>query len=50
MGFTEDDISQLSDRLVDALVIWGDDDTIAAQVAEHRQAGADPRCRRADLR
>jgi probable F420-dependent oxidoreductase len=41
MGFTDDDISQLSDRLVDALVVWGDDETIAARVAEHRQAGAD---------
>jgi probable F420-dependent oxidoreductase len=41
MGFTEEDIGQLSDRLVDALVIWGDDATIAARVAEHRQAGAD---------
>jgi hypothetical protein len=41
MGFTEEDVSQLSDRLVDALIIWGDDDAIAARVAEYRQAGAD---------
>ena len=41
MGFTDDDTSQLSDRLVDALVVWGDEATIAARVAEHRQAGAD---------
>jgi len=41
MGFTEDDISQLSDRLIDALVTWGDEATIAARVAEQRQAGAD---------
>jgi probable F420-dependent oxidoreductase len=41
MGFTEDDISQLSDRLVDGLVSWGDEARIAAHVAEHRQAGAD---------
>jgi probable F420-dependent oxidoreductase len=41
MGFTEDDISQLSDRLVDGLVSWGDEATIAAQVAAQRQAGAD---------
>jgi probable F420-dependent oxidoreductase len=41
MGFTEDDINQLSDRLVDGLVSWGDEATIAARVAEHRQAGAD---------
>ncbi|MBI1759164.1 MAG: hypothetical protein HYR62_08060 [Actinobacteria bacterium] len=30
-----------SDRLVDSLVAWGDLDTIAARVAEYRQAGAD---------
>jgi probable F420-dependent oxidoreductase len=41
MGFTEQDISQLSDRLVDALISWGDDASIAARIAEHRQAGAD---------
>ena len=41
MGFTEEDVSQLSDRLVDGLVAWGDEAAIAARVAEHRQAGAD---------
>jgi len=41
MGFTDDDISQLTDRLVDALVVWGDADTIAGHVAAHRAAGAD---------
>ncbi|HEX6445618.1 MAG TPA: TIGR03620 family F420-dependent LLM class oxidoreductase [Streptosporangiales bacterium] len=41
MGFTDDDIEQLTDRLVDALVACGDADTIAARVAEYRAAGAD---------
>jgi probable F420-dependent oxidoreductase len=41
MGFTDDDIGQLSDAFVDGLVSWGDDATIAARVGEHRQAGAD---------
>lgn len=41
MGFTDDDISSLSDRLVDALVAWGDADAIVARVDEHRRAGAD---------
>jgi probable F420-dependent oxidoreductase len=41
MGFTEDDIAQLSDRLVDGVVTWGDVDAIAARVSEHEQAGAD---------
>jgi len=44
LGFTEDDIWQASDRLVDALVAWGDEETIARRVAEHHQAGADHVC------
>ncbi|MGH3672587.1 MAG: TIGR03620 family F420-dependent LLM class oxidoreductase [Pseudonocardiaceae bacterium] len=41
MGFTEEDITQLSDRLIDALVVWGDLDTIARRISEYRAAGAD---------
>ncbi|MBO0828839.1 MAG: TIGR03620 family F420-dependent LLM class oxidoreductase [Streptosporangiales bacterium] len=41
MGFTDDDIEQLSDRIVDALVAWGDGDEIAARVAQFHAAGAD---------
>jgi probable F420-dependent oxidoreductase len=41
MGFTDEDIDARSDRLVDALVAWGDVDAIAARVAEQREAGAD---------
>ncbi|MBA3309882.1 MAG: LLM class F420-dependent oxidoreductase [Nocardioidaceae bacterium] len=41
MGFGEDEVTQLSDRLVDALVAWGDEDTINARVSEHLEAGAD---------
>ena len=44
LGFTEDDIGQASDRLVDALIAWGDEATIARRVDEHRQAGADHVC------
>jgi probable F420-dependent oxidoreductase len=41
-GFTEADISDGgSDRLVDALIAWGDEEAIAARVQEHRDAGAD---------
>ena len=32
------------DRLVDALVAWGDDSTLAARVQEHRDAGASHVC------
>jgi len=41
MGFTETDIADLSDRLVDELVVWGDADTVAARVSAHLAAGAD---------
>ncbi len=41
MGFSEDEITQLPDRLVDALVAWGDLDAIAARVQAHLRAGAD---------
>ncbi|MEI8238426.1 MAG: LLM class F420-dependent oxidoreductase [Actinomycetota bacterium] len=44
-GFTDDDIADGgSDRLVDALVVWGDEATIARRVQEHRDAGADHVC------
>ncbi len=43
-GFTEDDVHTISDRLVDAVVVWGDEQTIARRVAEHRDAGADHVC------
>ncbi len=41
LGFTDDDITSRSDRLVDALVVWGDADAIAERVDAHRRAGAD---------
>ncbi|MCW3004546.1 MAG: putative F420-dependent oxidoreductase, family [Conexibacter sp.] len=44
-GATEDDVRDGgSDRLVDAVVAWGDEDAVAARVAEHRAAGADHVC------
>jgi hypothetical protein len=41
MGFAEEEIAQLSDRLVDAVVAWGEVEVVAAQVSEHLRAGAD---------
>jgi probable F420-dependent oxidoreductase len=42
LGWTEDDISGGgSDRLVDAIVGWGDVDAIRKRVREHLDAGAD---------
>ncbi len=43
-GFTDEDISSVSDKLVDAIVLWGDVDSIVARVNEHVDAGADHVC------
>jgi probable F420-dependent oxidoreductase len=43
-GFTEEDISTVSDRLFDALIAWGDEETVLRRVTEHRDAGADHVC------
>ena len=44
-GFTDDDLANGgSDRLVDALVVWGTEETIAARIQQHRDAGADHVC------
>ncbi len=47
MGFSDDDWSDpkaASDRLIDAIVAWGDTDAIARRVREHHEAGADHVC------
>ena len=41
LGFTTDDVEQSSDRLVDAIVAWGDLDAVTARIQAHRDAGAD---------
>ena len=44
-GFGDEDFAEGgSDRLVDALIAWGDADAIAERVAAHHQAGADHVC------
>ncbi|MGB2920078.1 MAG: LLM class F420-dependent oxidoreductase [Mycobacterium sp.] len=43
-GFNEDDVATVSDRLFNALIAWGDEDAVAARIAEHRDAGADHVC------
>ena len=40
-SFSESDIDDVSDRLLDAITAWGELDSIAARVAEYRAAGAD---------
>lgn len=45
LGFTEEDtLDGGSDRLVDALVVWGDEDAVLDRVTAHRDAGADHVC------
>jgi probable F420-dependent oxidoreductase len=45
LGFSEEETQgDLSDRLVEALIAWGDEETIYARVAEHHAAGADHVC------
>lgn len=40
-GFSESDIDDVSDRLLDGIAAWGDTAAIAARVAEYHAAGAD---------
>ena len=43
-GFTEDDLSSVSDRVFDAIIAWGDEEAVQRRVNEHRAAGADHVC------
>src|ERR1700722_4763735 len=43
-GFSEEDLAQVSDRLFDAIIAWGDEEAILRRVSEHRSAGADHVC------
>ena len=44
VGFSPDDVASVSDRLLDAIIAWGDEDVIVRRVDEHKQAGADHVC------
>jgi hypothetical protein len=45
LGFSDADFATGgSDRLIDALVAWGDEAAIEARVRHHRDAGADHVC------
>ena len=45
MGYVDDDLAEGgSDRLVDDLVAWGDEDAVVARVRAHFDAGADHVC------
>ncbi len=44
LGYSEEDLAGPTDRLVDAIVAWGDEDAIAARIKAHLDAGADHVC------
>jgi len=45
LGFTDTDIAAGgSDRLIDAVIVWGNEQTIRARIDEHWKAGADHVC------
>jgi probable F420-dependent oxidoreductase len=44
LGWTEEDVTGPSDRLVDAIVAWGSQDAIIERIAAHFRAGADHVC------
>jgi probable F420-dependent oxidoreductase len=45
LGYSEEDLARPgSDRLVDAIVAWGDEEAVVRRVGEHRAAGADHVC------
>jgi probable F420-dependent oxidoreductase len=42
LGYSDEDVAGSgSDRLVDALVVWGDEERVANRVREHLDGGAD---------
>jgi hypothetical protein len=41
LGYSEQDIGEVADLIVDAMVAHGDSSSIAAAVHEHLKAGAD---------
>ena len=44
LGFSPDDVASVSDRLFDAIIVWGDEDAVIGRVNEHLSAGADHVC------
>ena len=44
LGFSADDVTSVSDKLLDAVIAWGDESAVLARVNEHLSAGADHVC------
>jgi probable F420-dependent oxidoreductase len=43
-GFTQDDLQSVTDRLFDAIIAWGDEESVLHRVNEHLAAGANHVC------
>ncbi|MEZ5227643.1 MAG: LLM class F420-dependent oxidoreductase [Acidimicrobiales bacterium] len=44
LGYSEEEITSASDRVVDAITVWGTVDTVAKRVQDHLDAGASHVC------
>jgi probable F420-dependent oxidoreductase len=44
LGYSEAEVDEPADRLIDAIVAWGDEKAIAERIQAHRDAGADHVC------
>jgi hypothetical protein len=44
LGFSPDDVATVSDRLLDAIIVWGDEAAVIGRVNDHLAAGADHVC------
>ncbi|HEY7054798.1 MAG TPA: LLM class F420-dependent oxidoreductase [Mycobacterium sp.] len=44
LGFSTEDLQAVSDRLFDAIIVWGDEEAVVSRVREHQSAGADHVC------
>ena len=44
LGFSEEDVTKATDRLVDGLFAWGTHEQVCARIREHLDAGADQVC------
>ncbi|MCP3990842.1 MAG: TIGR03620 family F420-dependent LLM class oxidoreductase, partial [Actinomycetia bacterium] len=44
LGFSEEELTEASDRVVDAIVAWGSIDDVVARVKDHHDAGANHVC------
>jgi probable F420-dependent oxidoreductase len=44
LGFTADELAEVSDQLFDTVIVRGDEQAVRRRVDEHRAAGADHVC------